>query len=379
MNENTDILKAESNRGAVIVRTSAIGIAANILLAAFKAAVGIISNSIAITLDSVNNLSDALSSVITIIGAKLAGKAPDKEHPYGHGRIEYLSAMIIAVLVLYAGLTSLYESVKKVIHPELPDYSAIALVIVAAAVVVKILLGLYVKSTGKRVNSDSLINSGQDALMDAVISAATLVAAIVFITTSFSLEAYLGAVISIVIIKSGIDMFKESLSRIVGERVESELAGSIKRTVASHDGVLGAFDLIMNNYGPDTYMASIHIEVPDNMKASEIDRLTREISYDVYNKYGILMTAVGIYSKNEKDPQSADAQAKIRRVTDAHKEILQTHGFYLDHTTDTVSFDMVFDYDTEDKERLYQEIIDEVQRELPDYKLIVNMDFDIAD
>ena len=190
-------VKAKS-RDQIIIRTSIIGIAANIFLAGFKAFVGILSNSIAIVLDAVNNLSDALSSVITIVGTKLAGRAPDKKHPLGYGRIEYLSAAIISVIVLYAGVTSFTESVRKIIHPETPDYSALTLVIVASGVLVKILLGRYVRATGEKVGSDSLVASGSDALNDSIISASTLVAAVLYIKAGWSLEAWLGAVISVI-------------------------------------------------------------------------------------------------------------------------------------------------------------------------------------
>ena len=156
----------ESSREAMIVRTSIIGIIANVFLAAFKAVIGVLTHSIAIVLDAVNNISDAGSSLITIVGTRLAGREPDKKHPFGYGRIEYLSAMIISVIVLYAGITSLVESVKQIIHPERPDYNSISLIIVAVAVLVKILLGRYVKSVGERVNSDSLVNSGEDATLE---------------------------------------------------------------------------------------------------------------------------------------------------------------------------------------------------------------------
>ena len=185
------------SREKIIVRTSIIGIIANALLAGFKAFVGVVTGSIAIILDAVNNLSDALSSVITIIGTKIANKGQDKEHPLGHGRVEYLTAMIIAVIVLYAGITSLKESVMKIIHPELPEYTTASLIIVGAAIFVKIVLGLYVKRTGESVKSESLMNSGADALNDSIISASTLVAAIIFIVTGLSLEAYLGVIISL--------------------------------------------------------------------------------------------------------------------------------------------------------------------------------------
>ena len=198
MAENSRETAAELSRDKQIIRTSIIGIAANVMLAGFKAVMGLLSNSIAITLDAVNNISDAASSIITIIGTKLAGKAPDRKHPFGYGRIEYLSAMIISVIVLYAGITSFTESVSKIIEPETPDYSLPILIIIAVAVVVKIVLGRYVKSVGVKTNSGSLINSGEDAVMDSIISASTLAAAIIYMIWGIGLEAWLGAIISII-------------------------------------------------------------------------------------------------------------------------------------------------------------------------------------
>ena len=223
----------ETTREKTIVKTSVIGIVANVFLAGFKAVIGLMTNSIAIVLDAVNNISDAGSSLITIVGTKLAGREPDKKHPFGYGRIEYLSAMIISVIVLYAGITSFVESVKQIIHPETPDYNAVSLIIVAVAVVVKILLGRYVKGVGVKVNSDSLINSGEDATLDSVISASTLLAAGIFLIFHVSLEAWLGAVISLVIIKSGVEMLKDTISQILGERNDKELARAIRDTVLS--------------------------------------------------------------------------------------------------------------------------------------------------
>ena len=249
------------NREKTIVRTSIIGIAANIVLAAFKAAVGVFSHSIAIVLDAVNNLSDALSSVITIVGTKLAGKGPDKKHPLGHGRVEYLTAMVIAVLVMYAGITSLVESVKQIINPEMPDYKGVSLIIIAVSVLAKVVLGRYVKSVGERVKSDSLIASGTDATMDAAISASTLVAAGIFLWKGLSLEAYLGLIISLVIIKAGIDILRETISQIIGERVDSDLAVDIKKTVTGFEDVAGAYDLVLHSYGPDTALP-IRLWVP---------------------------------------------------------------------------------------------------------------------
>lgn len=365
------------NREKVIVRTSVLGILANLLLAGFKAFVGLLSNSIAVVLDAVNNLSDALSSVITIIGTKLAGRKPDKKHPYGHGRTEYITATIIAVIVLYAGITSLVESVKKIIHPEQPDYGTAALVIISVAVVVKLALGFYVKKTGKSVNSDSLIASGEDARNDAVISAATLVAAVIFLLTKVSLEAWLGAVISLVILKSGFDMLRQTLSRILGERVDSELSLGIKKTVAEFPQVSGAYDLILHSYGPDMLMGSIHIEVPDTMTAADLDQLERDITDKVAEKHGVILTGISIYSVNTTDDEIARVREDIRRRVMSHEHILQLHGFHMHD--DEIRFDLVVGFEAPDRKALYAAVCEEIKSAYPDYQIYIAMDSDMSD
>ena len=293
-------LNKNNEREKIVIKTSVIGIITNIFLAAFKAGIGLLSNSIAIVLDAVNNISDAGSSIITIVGTKLAGKAPDKKHPFGHGRIEYLSAMMIAVIILYAGTTSLIESVKQIIKPETPDYNPTSLIIIAVAVVVKIVLGAYVKKVGEKVKSDSLINSGADATLDAVISFSTLVAAVIFMVFNLALEAYLGAVIAAIIIKSGIEMLKGTISQLLGEQNDLEVAKAIKKTVIGFKNVLGVYDLILNNYGPNRWNGSLHIEVPDTLSVVELDQLLREISVKVVKEHRVLLTAIGVYFRKHK-------------------------------------------------------------------------------
>ena len=335
----------EVSREKVIVRTSIIGIIANVLLAAFKAAVGLLSHSIAVILDAVNNISDAGSSVITIVGAKLAGREPDKKHPFGYGRIEYLSAMIISVIVLYAGITSLVESIRKIINPETPDYSAVSLIIIGTAVAVKFFLGRYVKATGEKVNSDSLINSGEDARLDAVISASTLLAAAIFLIFHISLEAWLGALISLVIIKSGLEMLKDTISRILGEGNDPELAKSIKQTVRSFQDVQGAYDLVLHNYGPEAWNGSIHIEIPDTYSADRLDALIRDIEETVYRKHNVILTAVGVYSMNTKDQFITETRKKVQSIVLAHEFVKGMHGFYLDRENKHMRFDTVISFD----------------------------------
>ena len=372
-------MNEQTSRDRTIIRTSVIGILANVFLAAFKAFVGLTANSIAIVMDAVNNLSDAASSVITIVGTKLAGREPDKKHPFGYGRIEYLSAMLISLLVLYAGITAFVESVKKIIHPDTPDYSAAALIIVAVAVLVKILLGWYVHGVGKRVNSDSLINSGKDAMLDAVISASTLVAAGIYLLFHVSLEAWLGAVIALVIIRSGFGMLRETLSRILGERADATLAREIKATVVGHPEIMGAYDLVLHNYGPDSYQGSVHIEVPDTLSADDLDKLIRKVTVEVYQKHHVLLTAIGVYSCNTKDPEAAAAREKVSQLIAENPDVLQMHGFYLDKTEKTLRFDIVVSFDAKDRRQVYHEVCETVQKAYPDYTLQVAMDTDFSE
>ena len=368
-----------ASREKIIIRTSVIGIAANVFLAAFKAVIGLMTNSIAIVLDAVNNISDAGSSLITIIGTKLAGREPDKKHPFGYGRVEYLSAMIISVIVLYAGITSLVESVKQIIHPETPNYNTVSLIIVAVAVLVKILLGRYVKSVGEKVNSDALINSGKDAMLDSVISASTLVAAGIFLIFHVSLEAWLGALISLVIIKSGIEMLRDTISQILGERNDPELAKSIRQTVTGFPEVQGAYDLVLNNYGPDTWNGSIHIEVPDTCSADQLDRLIRSIQMAVYQKHQVILTAIGVYSVNTKDEEVIEARKKVQEIVFSHPHVRQMHGFYLVKDQKSMRFDIVVSFDAEDRRAVYTEVVADVQKAFPDYTLQVAMDTDFAE
>ncbi len=367
-----------SNRNGIIIKTSIIGIFTNVLLAAFKAAIGLMSNSIAVILDAVNNLSDALSSIITIVGTKLAGKHPDKEHPLGYGRIEYLSALIIAGIVLYAGITSAVESVKKILEPEQPEYGMTALVIIAAAVVVKIILGKYVSAQGKKVNSGSLVASGADAMFDAVLSFSVLVSAIIFLTTGLSLEAYVGAVISGFIIKSGIDMIRDTLDEILGKRTDGEISRKIKDILREDPQVRGAYDLVLYNYGPDKDLASVHIELPDNMTVKEVDRITRRAEAKVYAQTGIILAGVGVYSYNTEDKEAANIRNDVREKVLAHEWALQFHGFYLDAESGEMRFDVVMSFDIRPQEGL-RILYEEIGKAYPQYRLSIVPDVDISD
>ena len=378
-NQNDPLKMEPEQRDRVIVRTSLVGVAANVMLAVLKAVIGLAAHSIAITMDAVNNLSDAMSSIITIIGTRLASRAPDRKHPLGHGRAEYLTAAVISLIVLYAGITSLTESVKKILHPDVPSYTAVSLSIIAAAVVVKIILGMYVRRKGTAVRSDSLVNSGADALLDAVISISTLAAAAVYLCFHIRLEAWLGALIALIIIKAGIDMLRSTISQILGERADSSLSKNIKKTVASFDEVNGAYDLLLDNYGPDKIIGSIHIEVPDYLTACQIDTLTRRIQNRVYQEFGVILATVGVYAYNTQDPQAIAMREHVREIVMRHEHVIQMHGFYVDEEEKLMRMDVIVDFTDPDAEAKYKHIQEDIQNEYPQYQVHVTLDYNLSD
>ena len=376
--QNTDIDVLVENREKTIVRTSITGIVTNLLLVGFKAFVGLVSNSIAVILDAVNNLSDALSSVVTIIGAKLGAKQPDKKHPLGYGRIEYLSSMTVAALVLYAGITSLVESVKKIITPEEADYSAVSIIIISVAIVVKLILGMYVKRQGKKVNSGALTASGSDALFDAVLSSSVLASAVIFLIWGISLEAYVGVIISIFIIKAGFEMMIETLNDIIGKREDAETIKELKSIICEEESVLGAYDITLFNYGPNKNYGSVHVELPDTMNVDDVDRVTRKIQTDVFHKTGVILTGIGVYSFNTSDDEASQIRNAVQKAVMEHEWALQMHGFYADTDKKTIRFDVVISFDADRKEAM-QTLYDEIGAMYPGYEILIIADVDVAD
>lgn len=367
------------DREKTIVRTSFIGIAANLVLAFFKAVIGFTSGSVAIITDAVNNLTDVLSSVITIIGAKYAGKKPDKEHPLGHGRAEYISAAVISVLVLYAGVTAFMESFKKVLNPGDISYEYIQVGILVGAILVKIFLGLYFKKVGEKVNSDSLIDSGKDALSDVFVSAATVLAAFIYIFKGLSIEGYVGILIGVIIIKAGFGMLKHTMDDIIGHRPDAELTRQIKESVCEFEGVYGVYDMILHNYGPDKYMGSIHVEIDASKSADEIDTLSRRITHTIYAKYGVVIEAVGVYSRDDIHPEVSEMRGKVSDIIFSHDNVLQMHGFRVDFENKLILADIIIDFADPDREGLYQHIVEDISAAYPEFTPRIVLDIDASD
>lgn len=365
-----------------IVQTSVIGIIGNLLLVGMKITIGLIVNAISIISDGINNLTDALSSLITLIGTKLSGKKPDKKHPYGHGRIEYITSFIIGILVLIAGGTAIFEAITGLIQgAAVANYTNISLIIISVGIAIKIALGIIFKVSGKKYKSDALSASGTDAIGDVILSTSTLVVAIIcfFVkdAAKIHLENYLSILIGLFIIKAGVGILKDSTDNIVGKRADQELINHIKTLVNSFPEVQGAYDLILNNYGPERMIGSIHIQVDDDLTAKQIHTLTRKIQEKVFGECGVVLT-VGIYANNDSEEASI-IKKDILALTQRDENVNQIHGFYVDNEKHLVTFDIIIEYTCPDHEGLKNNLIKELKTRHPSYDFYIVEDMDISD
>ena len=367
-----------ANRERKIVQTSLIGIVGNVLLVGAKAVIGFLANSISIITDAVNNLSDALSSLITIIGTKLANRRPDKKHPYGHGRVEYLTSIVISVIILIAGVTAIYQSIMTLIEKREPDYDVYSIVVIALAIVVKIGLGLYFRFMGKKLESGPLKASGKDALFDASLSVATIIGIITSLIWKVNIEGYIGIVIGLFILRSGFEILKDGVSLIIGERPEQEFINKVKGIVCSFEEVQGAYDLIVNNYGANKSIASVHIEVDDDLKASQIHHLSRQIAEKVYLETGAIIS-IGIYAKNEGNEEIKTIKSYILEKIKNDEDIKQLHGFYVDFERKLITFDLVINFSCADPKNKIKIITEDLKNRFPEYSYGVVIDNDFSD
>lgn len=369
------------NREKEIIKTSFVGIIGNVFLVAFKAFVGILAGSVSIIMDAVNNFTDALSSIITIIGTKLSAKKADKKHPYGYGRIEYMTSTLIAVLILFAGGMAVYESIQSIIdhfqNGSMPSFETYSIVIIAVAIAVKIAIGLFFRKKGKKIESEALKASGMDALFDSILSTATLIGMIVAKFAGVYVEGYLGIAIGLFILKSGFGVMKESLSSMIGDRFEREYVVAMKEEINKIDGVCGCYDLILNSYGHNKNIGSVHIGVSEELTAKEIQAIERNISTLLYQKYHTIMT-VGIYAENPSNEISKTIFAKILDIIKKYPTVLQIHGFYVDEDVQSINYDLVISFDDPEPEETIQKIKKETELANNGYTVFIQYDQDFS-
>ena len=352
-----------------IIITSVIGIFVNVALGLVKIFVGTIANSVAVISDAVNNFSDSVSSLVTIIAMAISGRGATRKHPFGFGRIEYFSSIVISVIVLITGAEFLIESIKKIIHPEATSYTALTLILLVVAIVTKILLGLFTKGRGKKLNSPNLIASGQDALSDAIITGVTLLAAIVaFIKPDLHIDGWVGALVSLFVIKAGLDILLDVVSKLVGERPDVELADKIKGEILATEGVLGAFDLILHNYGPNVFIGDVNLELDEKMTIGEAYVRLKPLNVKILREYGVFMY-FGIYSVNTTDEEIAEMREFVYKLVDEIDDILQIHAFYVNKERKFMSFDVVYDFDCKDQYAVQKHLRSVINEKYPEYRV----------
>ena len=367
------------NRNNEIIKVSFFGILGNIFLVAAKAVIGFLSSSVSIVMDALNNLTDALSSIITIIGTKLSGKKADKKHPYGHGRIEYITATAIGALILFAGIMAIIESVKSIIdhfqNNTLPEFAVLSIVIIGLAIFVKVGLGLYYKKMGAKLQSDNLKASGTDALFDAILSTSTLVGAIVAKIFSFYVEGYLGIIIGIFILKGGFEVISDAMSDLIGKSVDDDFKRAVRKEILTVPNVISVHDLIIHNYGNGNFIASVHVTVDINRTAAEIQEIERNISFLMYEKFNIIMTT-GIYVFDYRDDESKKLYQDILSLTQSNDFINEIHGFYVDKERHFVTFDVVVSFKADDPNEIKNNLETSLKEMHQDYSFNCNIDME---
>lgn len=264
-----------------------VGIVCNLFLSALKLIAGILTNSVAITADATNNISDAGSSVITLVGFRLSGKPADRDHPYGHARMEYISGLVISFLILLIGSEILKTSVKKIFSPEKSEFSLIAVIILAVSIALKLWMAYFNKKLGKELNSTALEATAQDSRNDALSTSAVLVSTIISKFTGFDLDGYMGAIVAVFILISGIMLVKETIGPLLGQAPSKEIYDTIKNKILTYENVLGVHDLMVHSYGPGCYFASAHVEMDAAIDVLICHDTTDKIERDILKENNV--------------------------------------------------------------------------------------------
>ncbi len=376
-NINSSNFKMDANeRRKRIIGVSIIGIVTNLLLGALKAVLGILSGSIALVSDALNNITDSSSSLITIIGTKLAGKAPDKQHPFGHGRTEYLTSLLIGGIVFITGFQSLISSLKAIFYREEMSASTVTAIIIIATIVAKIALGTFTENSGKKYNSGALIASGADAKNDAIVSLVTLISTLIYMFTKISVDGIAGVIISIFILKTAYEVLSDTVKKILGERVDGDMVRGIKEIVRNTEGVINCFDLILNDYGPDFYTGSINVEIEDSRSIGEMYPILHEAQTKIYEKYNAFLV-FGFYSVDVNDERYIKIKSLLKNYKENERHIINYHGIVIDEKENTIYCDITRDFDIK-SETVIENVNRILKEEFPEYKIHVNIDTEFA-
>lgn len=361
------------SRDGIIATTSGLGIAVNILIAAAKVIVGLLASSIAIVSEGVNNASDALTSVLTLVGTKLARKHPDSKHPFGYGRIEYLTSLVISILILVTGIEMLTSSVKLVFHPEELSISYLSLTIVAVSAVIKFFLGVYTIKMGKKAGSGALEAVGLDCRNDSFVSVVTILSAVVFLVFNRSIDAYAGIFTSLIIVKAGLEVLKDTISELLGRPGEKELATKMYNEILKTDGIIGAADMMLHNYGPDAYSGSVNIEIDHNKTVGEIYQFIHKLQLRIMHEYNVTMV-FGIYAVDNDHEYIRELRKRIAQFVSSTEHVSSFHAVYLEPDTNLLYCDLIVDYDLRDWDMLEKHFKDYMKEFYPDKEITLTIE-----
>ena len=325
-------IKDSANIESTEVRTrygmlaSVVGIFCNVLLFSVKLAIGLILSSLAVTADAFNNLSDAASSIISFVGVKMAGKPADAEHPFGHGRIEYIAALIVSFLVIEVGFTFFKSSISKIMHPEEITFDPVPFIILILSILVKLWMAFFNNKLGKRIDSKVMLATAADSLGDVITTSATVISIVICHFTSINVDAIAGLIVSGIVIWSGVSIAKDTLEPLIGQRVPSELYQKITDMVESYEGIVGAHDLIVHNYGPNRSMATIHAEVPNDVSIEASHEIIDRIERDAKKELNILLV-IHMDPVEMRDEEVLELRDKTSHIVHALDPELHFHDF----------------------------------------------------
>ena len=366
----------KNSREGVVSATSVLSVIVNLSVALMKVVVGLLASSIAIVSEGVNNATDALSSILTLVGTKLAAKEPDKKHPFGYGRIEYLTNIVISSFILFGGFEMLTSSIRLIFVPEKLSISYVSLAVVAVSAVIKYALGIYTIKTGKRVGSPSLEAVGVDCRNDSFVSLVTIISSLIFLLTSFSIDAFAGVFTSSLIIKAGVDILKDTVSELLGQPADEELVRKLYKEIRDADGVVNAVDMILHNYGPDSYTGSCNVELDHSRSVADVYSVLRPLQIRLYEKYHVGMV-FGIYAVDTGSKQSKKLRQEIASFVQKREHIKSYHAIYSDPQSDRIYCDLVLDYEA-DRMKILDEFTAYIKELYPDKEVQVNIDRDFV-
>ncbi len=355
-------------RESIITMTSGLGVAVNIVMALTKVIIGALASSIAIISEGVNNAADVLSAIITLIGSKLAGKHPDKNHPFGYGRIEYLVSLIISVLILVTGVEMLISSVKLIFNPEELNISYLSLIVVTGSAVIKFALGVYTMKMGKKADSNALIGVGLDSRNDSYASLITIASALIFLIFHISLDAYAGIIISVLILKAGLELLLDTLNDLIGRPGEHELATEIYREVLQTEGIISAADMMLHNYGPDAWSGSVNVEIDHNKTVGEIYEFLHALQLRIMHEHNVVMV-FGVYAVDNDHEEVRELRQKINAFIKPIEHVKSFHAVYLRHDEKKIYCDFIVDYELRDWDALRAQFTEYAAGLYPGYQM----------